>query len=258
MTTSTRCKTAAELFGVQVSPRNARDRLINTAIDLCYRHGFNAVGLDQIIAQTGVTKTTFYKHFESKDALLVEAIRTRDDWESSAWKRAVKRMAGHDPRDQLLGAFDVLDAWFNAPEFGGCLFINAAAEFPNPNDPIHQAAADHKRRTRDWFCSLAGKAGLRDPETFADLYTAMVEGVLIMRHVHGRDDAARMGKAMVERLIREFEPVESPSPDPNQSLSIPDRRRTSVPRSGVSNAPPIPDAPPPSSALPRARAKTRR
>lgn len=198
-----RDKSAAELFGVRAQPRNARDRVINTAIDLCYTRGFNAVGLDQIIAATGVTKTTFYKHFESKDALLIEAIRTRDQWESRAWKRAVRRLAGDDPRDQLVGFFDVLDRWFNEPDFGGCLFINAAAEFPNPADPVHQAAAEHKKATRQWFVRLATRAGIAEPDAFADLYTALVEGTLIMRHVHGRNDAARVARPMVQRLIEQ-------------------------------------------------------
>ncbi len=202
-----RDKPVTELFGVRVKPKNARDRLINTAIDLCYIRGFNAVGLDQIIAATGVTKTTFYKHFESKDHLLIEAIKTRDQWESRAWQRAVKRLAGDDPRAQLLGVFDVLDVWFNSPEFGGCLFINAAAEFPNPSDPVHQVAAEHKRATRDWFRAMAKKAGAADPDVFADLFTAMFEGVLIMRHVHGRDDAARLARPMVEKLLTEHIPA---------------------------------------------------
>src|SRR5687768_4545275 len=103
---------AAELFGVRSVPRNARDRLIDTAIDLFYQHGFHAVGLDRVIAETGVTKTTFYKHFESKDDLIVAAIERRDAWESRAWERAVRKLAGPDPRAQLLAVFDVMDAWF--------------------------------------------------------------------------------------------------------------------------------------------------
>jgi AcrR family transcriptional regulator len=176
------------------------------AIDLFYAHGFHAIGLDRIIAETGVTKTTFYKHFESKDALVIAAIRMRDDWETRAWNRAVRKLAGNDPRRQLLAVFDVLDLWFNEPSFAGCLFLNAAAEFADPREPAHQAAAAHKKRTRDDWCALARRAGAVDPETFADLYTALFEGTLIMRHVHGRNDAARITRPMIERLIGEHMP----------------------------------------------------
>jgi AcrR family transcriptional regulator len=199
-------KPVAELFGVRDEPRNARDRLLDRAIDLFYSHGFHAIGLDRIIDETGVTKTTFYKHFESKDDLLVAAIKRRDDWEFKAWEQAVIARAGRDPRAQLLAFFDVLDLWFNAPEFGGCIFINAAAEFPDPRDPVHQAAAAHKRRTRDLIRDLARAAGLRDHESFADVYTTLMEGTLILRHVHNRNDAARLTRPVIEKLIGEHTP----------------------------------------------------
>jgi len=68
-----------------------------------------------------------------------------------AWTSAVQKMAGDDPKAQLLAFFDVLDVWFNAPDFRGCQFINAAAEFPNPHDPVHSVAAEHRRKNRDFF-----------------------------------------------------------------------------------------------------------
>src|SRR5690606_36000372 len=111
----TRAKSAAELFGVRSEAKNAGDRLIDSAIDLFYSRGFNAVGLEQILAAAGVTKTTFYKHFDSREDLLVAAVERRDAWETQAWDRAVRQLAGDDPREQLLKVFDVLDVWFNDP-----------------------------------------------------------------------------------------------------------------------------------------------
>jgi len=199
--TATLTRSAADLFGVRAVPKNARDRLIDTAINLFYMNGFHAIGLDRIIDETGVTKTTFYKHFDSKEDLIIAAIQTRDAWESAAWDRAVREIAGDDPRAQLLGYFDVMDIWFNDPSFGGCMFINAAAEFADPRDPIHQEAAKHKVNTRDAFRALAKKAGAKNPDTLADLYTAIFEGTLILRHVHHRNDAARVARPMVEQLL---------------------------------------------------------
>jgi AcrR family transcriptional regulator len=196
-------KPVADLFGLPDPPKTGQARLVHAAIELFYSHGFQAVGVDQILAAAGVTKTTFYKHFESKDDLLVAAIRQRDQWEMQAWTNAVQKAAGDDPRRQLLAFFDVLDVWFNAPDFRGCQFINAAAEFPNPHDPIHQVAAEHKRKNRDYFRDLAASAGAADPESFADRYTALVEGTLVLRQVHGRDDAAQIIKPAVESLIAE-------------------------------------------------------
>src|SRR5438034_1406929 len=154
-----RLKSASEIFGLPDPPKNGRERLVATAIDLFYRNGFGAVGIDQVIAAAGVTKTTFYKHFESKDDLMVAAVQRRDDWESQAWDRAVRKLAGDDPARQLLAMLDVMDLWFNDPDFHGCIFMNTAAEFPNPHDPVHQAAAAHKRRSRDHRRDLASAAG---------------------------------------------------------------------------------------------------
>ncbi len=151
----------------------------------------------------GVTKTTFYKHFESKDDLLLAAIQKRDEWETQAWRRAVHEMAGDDPRKQLVAVFDVLDIWFNDPEFHGCIFINAAAEFSDPRDPAHQAAAAHKRKFREDIVETARRAGAKDPDAFADHYTLLVEGTLILRHVHHRNDAAKVARAAVQNLLKQ-------------------------------------------------------
>lgn len=196
-------KSVSELFGHRDPPRTGRDRLVAAAVELFARRGFGAVGVDQVIAAAGVTKTTFYKHFDGKDELMVAAVQRREEWETLAWARAVRELGGDDPAAQLLAMFDVLDLWFNDAEFLGCLFVNAAAEFPNPHDPVHQAAAAFKRRARDRHRDLALAAGAVPgaAEAFADLYTVLVEGALILRQTHGRDDAARVVRPAVVQLI---------------------------------------------------------
>src|SRR6185295_13685019 len=138
-------KSAIELLGVPDTPRTGRERLVTAAVELFYRRGFGAVGIDQVIATAGVTKTTFYKHFEGKDDLMVAAVERRDEWESQAWDRAVRKLAGDVPARRFLAMLDVMDIWFNDPDFHGCMFNNTAAEFPNPHDPVHKAAAAYKR-----------------------------------------------------------------------------------------------------------------
>jgi AcrR family transcriptional regulator len=204
----TRKKSVVELFDLPDVPKTGRERLVAAAIELFYQHGFGAVGVDQVIAKAGVTKTTFYKHFEGKDDLMVAAVRRRDEWESRAWDRAVRKLAGDDPTRQLLAMLDVMDVWFNDPDFRGCMFMNTAIEFPNPNDPVHQAAAAHKRQVRDHFRNLARAACADAPtaEIFADCYTALIEGALVLRQTHGRNDAARAVRPAVEQLIHAYLP----------------------------------------------------
>ena len=189
-----------------VIPAQGRDRLVGIAMSLFYFHGISPIGLDRILAEAGVSKTTFYKHFESKDELVVATIELRDAWQMNAWVRAVEMLVGEDPRDQLMGVLEVLDLVINEPSFRGCQFINAAAEFPNPRDPIHRAAVRHKQGNRRWFRELAERAGARDPDAFTDAYTMLFEGALVLRHVHDRDDAAKAARPHVRRLINEFIP----------------------------------------------------
>ncbi len=194
-------KLVTELFGAPEPPKTGRGRLIHAAVGLIYVHGVPAVGIDQVIAEAGVTKSTFYKHFESKDELLIAAVQLRDKWEAKAYADAMKELGGEEPRAQLLALFDVLDIWFNDPDFFGCQFINVAAQVPNPHDPLHAVAANHKRQSRDNFRDLARQAAIKDPEAFADQYTALVEGTLILRQVHGRNDGAKVIKPAVKQLI---------------------------------------------------------
>ena len=208
ISTADRPKTVTEIFGLPAPPTTGRERLLAAAIELFYRNGFGAVGIDQVIDAAGVTKTTFYKHFESKDELMVAAVQRRDEWESQAWMRAVKELAGDDPARQLLAMIDVMDIWFNDPDCRGCMFTNAATEFPNPHDPVHQAAAAYKRRARDHWQNLALAAGATAPsaETFADCYSALIEGALVLRQTQGRDDAARAIRPAVEHLVAAYLP----------------------------------------------------
>ena len=201
-------KSVTELLGVPPPPTTGRERLIAAAIELFYRRGFGAVGIDQIIEAAGVTKSTFYKHFEGKDDLMVAAVQRRDEWESQAWSRAVNKLAGDDPVKQLLAMWDVMDLWFNDPDFLGCMFVNAAAEFPNPHDPVHKAAAAYKKRARDHWRDLAKLAGADKTaaETFADCFAALLEGALILRQTHGRNDAARAVRPAVEQLVAVYLP----------------------------------------------------
>jgi AcrR family transcriptional regulator len=161
-----------------------------------------------VIAKAGVTKTTFYKHFEGKDDLMVAAVQRRDEWESQAWNRAVRQRAGADghPAEQFRAMLDVMDLWFNGPEYLGCMFTNAASEFPNPHDPVHQAAVAYKKKVRDYWRDLAraGGADQAGAEALADCFSAMIEGALTLRQTFGRNDAARVIRPAVDQLIATY------------------------------------------------------
>lgn len=180
---------------------SSRDALIEIAARLFYEHGFHAVGIDRIISEVGVTKTTFYNHFESKDDLIVEVLKWRDEVEMRELIDAMRQRAGDDPRALLLALFDVLDDWFRDEGFKGCIFVNAAVEFPSPHDPVHHAAAAHRTNVRREIVAILRRAGTADADSLADQITMLVSGALITRHVAFDLGAARTARATTEALL---------------------------------------------------------
>lgn len=195
--------TARDLFGQGPVTGSTRERLLDTAMDLFYTHGIHAMGIDQVIAQVGVTKTTFYNHFESKDQFVLEVLQRRDAFESEAWSRAVLKIAGHNPRRMLLAVFEVLDMWFTNPAFRGCQFINAAHEFPAEHDPVNKVAREHEANNLAWFTDLADQAGAREPEQLAQQIGILINGAISSRLLGDRDDAAALARDAAELLLRE-------------------------------------------------------
>lgn len=189
-------KSARELFGDNAPVTTTRQRLIETALELFYMYGFHAVGLDRVLADVGISKQAFYKHFESKDDLAVEAIKLRDQRESGAFDRQVRERSGDDPRKALLAMFDVLDEWFTHTDYLGCLFLSACAEFPSPHDPIHQAAAAHSKQAEAEIEKMAAAAGADDPRALARELMLLSEGAFTKRLVFGDNDAAKIAREL--------------------------------------------------------------
>lgn len=194
-------KRAFELFGDREEPTTTREKLLEVAIDRFYVHGFHAVGLDQILGEVGVTKTTFYNHFESKDELIIEAIARRERWESKAFADRAKALSGGEPRAMLLAFFDVLDEWFNHPDYYGCLFMNVCVEFPSPHDPVHQVGMAHYLKGKEDMAELARAAGAPDPEQLAEQLIVLLQGTLSHRQIVGDNDAAAKAKVIAQTLI---------------------------------------------------------
>jgi len=177
-----------------------RERLMETAAGLFYEHGFHAIGIDRIFGDVGVTKTTFYNHFESKDALIVALLEHLDRRDMEALQAELSRRGG-GPRERLLAVFDVLDEWTRDSDFRGCLFINAASQFPNPNDPVHAAAMRHARHLHEALAELARAAGAGDPEALARQLGMLVAAAITSRQVVGDVQAGSTARCMAEVLV---------------------------------------------------------
>ncbi len=139
-----------------------RDQLVESALELFGREGFHATGIDKVLAAAGVAKMTMYKHFRSKEELILAVLRLRDErWRNSFMLGVEKR--AKDPRSRLLAIFDQLGEWFSDEGFCGCMFINATAEYADHDDPIHAASAEHKRLVEKYVRGLVEKARPSDP-----------------------------------------------------------------------------------------------
>jgi AcrR family transcriptional regulator len=213
--------------------RRTRDRLINTAADLFYMNGFQAVGLDQILGAVGISKTAFYKHFECKDDLILAVLDRRDRQDIAEAIAHMRRGGGSDPRAQILALFDLLAEWFQQPEFRGCLFMNAATEFASPNDPIHRAAAAHGEHIAAEILLRVQAAGLPDPEQVSKQLMLLISGAIAARHAGSVVDAAATARRTAEVLL--WVPAYSPMAELRPGRS--DGLRTRPPASGRGVAP---------------------
>jgi AcrR family transcriptional regulator len=176
-----------------------RDHLVDTALELFSRDGYHATGIDRILAEAGVAKMTLYNHFKSKDELILAALRRRDERFRNWFMRQVEQRAT-EPRGRLLAVFDVLQEWFDSREFSGCNFINAAAEYGDPENPIHAACAEHKRLLLGYLKQLAAGACAPDPNVLAEQLMLLVEGATVMRHTAGHKHAGRTARRTAEIL----------------------------------------------------------
>ncbi len=182
-----------------------REHLVETALRLFYTRGFHATGIDKILAEAGVAKMTLYKHFRSKDELILATLRRRDELFRN-WLMGAMEQAASDPRGRLLAMFDALDDWFHGRAlatlgFHGCAFIKAAGEFDDPEDAIHRACAEHKRMIVDYLTNLAAAAGAADPKALAEQLALLKEGAIVTAQVRGLSNAAEQAKLIARVMI---------------------------------------------------------
>jgi AcrR family transcriptional regulator len=177
----------------------ARERILDTAARLFYRDGYRAVGVDTIIAESGVAKMTLYRHFPSKDDLIA-AYLGRANHQLLEWMEGLI-IPHQDPRAALEAVFEGVAKLASSPQCLGCAFVGAAAEFPELDHPGHQAALAHKRQVVDRFRDLAEAAGARDPRSLAEQLLLVMDGAWSAARVFGPGSHGRRAAAAAKALI---------------------------------------------------------
>jgi len=179
---------------------DARERVLSAAYRLFCQYGTRSVGIDRIIAESGVAKMTMYRHFRSKDDLILAVLERRGHEWTEGWVQREVTSRATEPAERLLTIFEIFDEWFHQLTFEGCTFVNVLLEITDHDSPIHQASREHLRVIRQFLGDLAEAAGVRDPEMFAAQWHILLKGSIVTA-AEGDLDAARRARAIGELLL---------------------------------------------------------
>jgi AcrR family transcriptional regulator len=179
---------------------SGRERLSRAAYELFSREGVRSVGVDAVIARAGTAKMTLYRNFPSKDDLILDFLRRREQLWTREWLEAESQRRGETPRDRLLAIFDVFSEWFSQPDFEGCSFLTTMIEINDQDHPVHQAAVVHLANIRNYIEGLAAEAGIRDVDSFARKWHILMKGSIMAAH-EGDAAAADRARELGELLL---------------------------------------------------------
>lgn len=173
-----------------------RERILAVAGPLFFREGFRGVGVDRVIAESGVAKATFYRHFPSKDDLIVAWLQQADSF-MNAWLE--KSVAGS--KQPLVSLFLALEDLAAKPECLGCTFQGVSAEFPDFDHPGHRTAVASKQRVLARIEDLAVETGVARPRVLAEQLYLLLEGAWASVRMFGREAPVGHAAAAARALV---------------------------------------------------------
>jgi len=178
-----------------------RQRISQAAYELFSRDGTQSVGIDAVIAHAGAAKMTLYRNFRSKDELILDFLRRREQLWTRDWLQAEAQKRGHTPQARLLAIFEVFGEWFADPDFDGCAFLTTMIEIKDPESPVRQASVQHLANIREFIKALAAEAGIADTDAFARQWHILMKGSIMAAH-EGDLAAARRARGLGVLLLR--------------------------------------------------------
>lgn len=179
---------------------SVRERVLATARDLFYREGARAIGVDRIVAESGVAKTSMYRWFPSKDELIAAFLQAEVEQRVKAWEEFATRYKGR-PVDLLRAQVSRVAKHIASTEFRGCPFINVATEFPDAEHPARGVCRLAKDETRRALREVAAEAGVKDPESLADQLSLLIDGAMASAQVLGKSGPAAQFASTANALI---------------------------------------------------------
>jgi AcrR family transcriptional regulator len=181
---------------------SARERILDASYELFSQRGIQAVGVNEVTERAGVAMATLYRHFRSKDELVLAFLALREQrWTKDIVEAGAMRR-GSNPEERLLAIFDVLDEWFHRDDFEAGSFMKVLLEL-GPEHPAGGASVWHLGQIRSIVRRLAEEAGLHDTDSFARSWHILMEGSILVA-TEGDTRAAQRGKAMARLLIDQY------------------------------------------------------
>ena len=196
MTNSVKSPNAADATGAA----EVRDRILKTASELVYREGVRAVGVDRVVEQAGVAKTSLYRHFGTKDDLVAAFLASEDQDFWGRWDRVAERDSD-DPRAELDAHLEWIGERIGRPNYRGCPQLNVAAEFPEIDHPARKVAAAHKREMRRRLKGIAKRLGVGRPDELAGQLSLLINGAFVSAQVLATGEAIPLLRRTAHALI---------------------------------------------------------
>lgn len=175
------------------------ERLLEVARRLFALEGIRAVGIERIIAEANVARASLYQAFGSKDGLVVAYLHEQDMADRAAWQDAARHATR--PRERILTLFDLAIATAPCRGYRGCVYHNAATEFPDPQHPVSEAVAEHRTWLREMLLTELGALGSADPEGAADALQVLYDGALAGSKFSRCDAPVRVARRHAELLL---------------------------------------------------------
>jgi AcrR family transcriptional regulator len=179
---------------------DVRDRILATASDLFYQHGIRAVGVDLVVEKAGVAKTSLYRHFGTKDDLVVAFLQRMDEEFWKTWDE-VSQQHPDDGRAELKAQLEWIGERVNQPDYRGCPQLNIAAEYPELGHPARKFAKEHKREMRRRLKNIAEKLKSADPDQLAGQLAVLINGAFVSTPMYKPGEATTLLQRAADALI---------------------------------------------------------
>lgn len=184
---------------------DAREKILETASDLFYRQGVRAVGVDLVVKEAGVAKTSLYRHFRTKDDLIAAFLEREDADFWGQWDSVAQKHPGA-PRAELEAHLDWIGARAGRPGYRGCPQINVAAEFPEEHHPARRVAAAHKLELRRRLTAIAEGLGALSPGMLGGQLAVLINGAFVSSPIFEPDEARRLLRSAADALVANHSP----------------------------------------------------